>query len=70
MSAIELAVIGGTGLYRLAALQDPEALEGDTPYGRPSGPVRVGRLAGKRVAFLARHGEGHSLPPHRVNRNS
>lgn len=67
MSAIELAVIGGTGLYRLAALQDPEALEGDTPYGRPSGPVRVGRLAGKRVAFLARHGEGHSLPPHRVN---
>ncbi|HBD20185.1 MAG TPA: S-methyl-5'-thioinosine phosphorylase [Arenimonas sp.] len=67
MSAIELAVIGGTGLYRLAALQDPEAFEGDTPYGRPSGPVRVGRLAGKRVAFLARHGESHSLPPHRVN---
>jgi 5'-methylthioinosine phosphorylase len=62
MSAIDLAVIGGTGLYRLAALQAPEALEGDTPYGRPSGPVRVGRLAGKRVAFLARHGEGTRCP--------
>jgi len=38
-----------------------------TPYGAPSGPVRVGRIAGRRVAFMARHGEGHSLPPHLVN---
>ena len=38
-----------------------------TPFGKPSGPVRVGNLRGRRVAFLARHGEGHSLPPHRVN---
>lgn len=67
MDRIDLAVIGGTGVYRLAALQDVEAFEGDTPWGRPSGPVRVGTLAGRRVAFLARHGEGHSLPPHRVN---
>ncbi len=67
MSAIDLAIIGGTGLYRLASLSDVQAVEGDTPYGAPSGPVRVGTLAGRRVAFLARHGEGHSLPPHRVN---
>lgn len=67
MSAIDLAVIGGTGLYRLAALSDVQAVGGDTPYGAPSGPVRVGEMAGRRVAFLARHGEGHSLPPHRVN---
>ena len=67
MAAIDLAVIGGTGLYRLASLQDAEAVAGDTPYGAPSGPIRVGRIAGRRVAFLARHGEGHSLPPHRVN---
>src|SRR5690606_28827831 len=39
----------------------------DTPYGTPSGPVRVGTLGGRRVAFLARHGESHSVPPHRVN---
>jgi 5'-methylthioinosine phosphorylase len=38
-----------------------------TRYGAPSGPVRVGRFAGARVAFLARHGEGHSVPPHRIN---
>ena len=67
MAAIDLAVIGGTGLYKLASLEGAEAVTGDTPYGAPSGPIRVGRIAGKRVAFLARHGEGHSLPPHRVN---
>ena len=67
MAAIDLAIIGGTGVYKLAALRDPQAFEGDTPWGRPSGPVRVGTLAGRRVAFLARHGEGHSVPPHRVN---
>ncbi|MFY2764535.1 S-methyl-5'-thioinosine phosphorylase [Arenimonas sp. MALMAid1274] len=67
MDDIALAVIGGTGLYKLAALDEVEALEGMTPYGAASGPVRVGRIAGQRVAFMARHGEGHSLPPHQVN---
>ncbi|GAB2513845.1 S-methyl-5'-thioinosine phosphorylase [Lysobacter humi (ex Lee et al. 2017)] len=67
MSDIALAVIGGTGLYRLADLQDVQAHEPDTRFGRPSGPVRVGRLGRHRVAFLARHGEGHSVPPHLVN---
>jgi 5'-methylthioinosine phosphorylase len=65
--SIELAVIGGTGLYKLADLQGARALEGGTIYGEPSGPVRVGLLAGRELAFLARHGEGHSLPPHKVN---
>ena len=60
-------MIGGTGLYGLAALHDPEVLQGGTIYGEPSGPVRLGDLGGHRVAFLARHGEGHSVPPHRVN---
>ncbi|HEV8693515.1 MAG TPA: S-methyl-5'-thioinosine phosphorylase [Lysobacter sp.] len=67
MDAIELAVIGGTGLYKLAELQDVETHQPVTHYGALSGPVRVGTLDGHRVAFLARHGEGHSLPPHRIN---
>ena len=62
-----LAVIGGTGLYALAELQDVDTRQPETIYGAPSGPVRIGTLAGNRVAFLARHGEGHSVPPHRVN---
>ena len=63
----DLAVIGGTGLYQLADLQDVETRQPGTPYGAPSGPVRIGTLAGHHVAFLARHGEGHSVPPHKVN---
>ena len=65
--SIDLAVIGGTGIYALAALEDAQAHVPDTRYGTPSGPVRVGTLAGRRVAFLARHGEAHALPPHRIN---
>jgi 5'-methylthioinosine phosphorylase len=64
---IALAVIGGTGLYKLAALDQVETLDGDTIYGPPSGPLRIGRIGEHKVAFLARHGEGHSLPPHRIN---
>ena len=64
---IDLAVIGGTGVYALADLDKAEAHLPDTRYGVPSGPVRVGTMGQRRVAFLARHGEGHSVPPHRIN---
>lgn len=67
MGDIALAVIGGTGVYRLADLEDVETRELETRFGAPSGPVRIGTLDGRRVAFLARHGEGHSVPPHQVN---
>lgn len=64
---IDLAVIGGTGLYRIAELSAVETHQADTPFGAPSGPVRIGTLGARRIAFLARHGEAHSIPPHRVN---
>ncbi|HEY0501990.1 MAG TPA: S-methyl-5'-thioinosine phosphorylase [Lysobacter sp.] len=67
MSDIALAVIGGTGLYKLANLADVRTVQPDTRFGAPSGPIRIGTLDGHRVAFLARHGEGHSLPPHKIN---
>ncbi len=72
MSAIDvppiaLAVIGGTGLYALSNLEDMRTEQPDTPYGTPSAPIRLGRLAGAQIAFLARHGEDHSAPPHRIN---
>ena len=66
-AAIDLAVIGGTGVYALAELADVETVDSATRYGAPSGPIRIGTLAGRRVAFLARHGEGHGVPPHKVN---
>lgn len=67
MDPIALAVIGGTGVYKLAQLDDVNSHVVETRYGTPSGPIRVGTLLGQRVAFLARHGEGHSLPPHKIN---
>ena len=67
MHHIDLAIIGGTGVYKLASLEDVESHLPQTRYGFASGAVRVGTLAGRRVAFLARHGEGHSVPPHKIN---
>lgn len=67
MHPIALAVIGGTGVYKLADLQDVDTREVETRFGKPSGPIRIGTLLGQRVAFLARHGEGHSVPPHLIN---
>ncbi len=62
-----LGIIGGSGFYDLPGLTDAETVEFETPFGPPSAPLLVGRLHGKRVVFLARHGEGHRLLPGEVN---
>jgi 5'-methylthioadenosine phosphorylase len=62
-----LAIIGGTGLYDLAGMQIERELSPDTPFGRASGPVLQGRMHGRELLFLARHGAGHKLLPHEVN---
>jgi 5'-methylthioinosine phosphorylase len=67
MRHIELAVIGGTGLYKFPGLEQVERHAVDTPYGSPSDSIVVGQVGAHRVAFLARHGESHTIPPHRVN---
>ena len=64
---IDLAVIGGSGLYQFPGLENARRRAMDTPYGPASGEVVLGDFAGKRLAFLARHGESHTLAPHRVN---
>ncbi|MFG2693249.1 S-methyl-5'-thioadenosine phosphorylase [Kitasatospora sp. NPDC048407] len=61
----ELGVIGGSGLYAL--LEDVTEVHVETPYGPPSDALFIGEAAGRRVAFLPRHGRGHRLPPHRIN---
>lgn len=62
-----LAIIGGTGLTSLETLEIVRREMVSTPYGEPSGPVTHGVLAGHPVAFLARHGYGHTIPPHQIN---
>lgn len=67
MAEARLAVIGGSGLYRMEGLQVAEEVQLETPFGRPSAPIVLGELAGRQAAFLARHGLGHHLSPSEVN---
>jgi 5'-deoxy-5'-methylthioadenosine phosphorylase len=62
-----LAIIGGSGLTRLANLDVRRREVVRTPYGEPSGPLTFGTIQGREVIFLARHGEHHTIPPHEVN---
>jgi 5'-methylthioadenosine phosphorylase len=64
---ISLAIIGGSGLYSMTGLTGTEEIDRETPFGRPSAPIVLGQLEGHRIAFLARHGIGHSLTPSEVN---
>jgi 5'-methylthioadenosine phosphorylase len=61
----EIGVIGGSGFYKF--LTDSERVSITTPFGDPTDDILIGGLQGRRVAFLARHGQGHRFPPHRVN---
>jgi 5'-deoxy-5'-methylthioadenosine phosphorylase len=62
-----LAIIGGSGLRQFPGLQTPERRVVRTPYGEPSGALTLGKLAGRDVMFIARHGYGHTLAPHQIN---
>ena len=62
-----LAIIGGSGLTRLASLEVGKRKAARTPYGEPSGALTFGRIGVCDVVFLARHGYGHTIPPHEVN---
>jgi 5'-methylthioadenosine phosphorylase len=63
----EIGIIGGTGLYDPQLLKNVEEVTMDTPYGVPSDAITVGELAGRRVAFLPRHGKKHTIRPTDVN---
>lgn len=60
-------IIGGTGLTDIGSLVVEETQEPVTAWGAPSAPLQIGRIGGRRVVFLARHGNPHRIPPHRVN---
>jgi 5'-methylthioinosine phosphorylase len=62
-----LAIIGGSGLTQLSTLAVTRREVVRTPYGEPSAPLLFGSIAGRPAVFLARHGHGHTIPPHRVN---
>ncbi len=61
----EIGVFGGSGFYQF--LEDPETVQVETPYGLTSSDITIGTVAGRKVAFLPRHGPGHTIPPHLIN---
>jgi len=67
MTEPRIGVIGGSGLYQMAGLEVEETRTINTPFGEPSSAIVLGRLNGKQVAFLARHGTHHQISPSEVN---
>ena len=67
MAQAEIGIIGGSGLYSMKGLTDVREVSLETPFGPPSDPYVLGTLAGRKVAFLARHGRGHRLLPTELN---
>jgi 5'-methylthioadenosine phosphorylase len=63
----EIGIIGGTGVYDPDMLQNRRELALSTPFGSPSDKIVLGELGGRRIAFINRHGHGHSIPPHMIN---
>jgi 5'-methylthioadenosine phosphorylase len=66
MPTAKVGVIGGTGLYDIEGLTDVQEVDVNTPFGKPSDSIITGRLSGVGVAFLPRHGRGHSIMPTEV----
>ncbi|MDP6770380.1 MAG: S-methyl-5'-thioadenosine phosphorylase [Anaerolineales bacterium] len=64
---ITLAFIGGSGLYDMSDLSNREEIEVNTPFGKPSSTIMTGILSDQKVAFLARHGKGHTISPSEIN---
>jgi 5'-methylthioadenosine phosphorylase len=67
MDTAQIGIIGGSGLYDMASVIDRKEVTLTTPFGDPSGPYVTGTLHGRRVAFLARHGAGHTILPSEIN---
>jgi 5'-methylthioadenosine phosphorylase len=62
-----IGIIGGSGLYRIDGLEEVAEIDVATPFGAPSDAIVSGRLAGRQIYFLPRHGRGHRIMPHEVN---
>jgi 5'-methylthioadenosine phosphorylase len=65
--SVKIGIIGGSGLYKMGIIDDADEVSVDTPFGKPSDKITIGKIAGTEIAFLPRHGKGHGIPPHQVN---
>jgi 5'-methylthioadenosine phosphorylase len=67
MEHVEIGIIGGSGFYQMKGIEDSHTVELDTPFGKPSEKFLLGKIQGKSIAFLSRHGIGHRYNPSEVN---
>lgn len=67
MEQVEIGIIGGSGFYQMKGIEDSHTVELDTPFGKPSEKFLLGKIQGKPMAFLSRHGTGHRFNPSEVN---
>lgn len=65
--SIKIGIIGGSGLSKMGIIKNIEEIEVNTPFGKPSDKITLGKIEGVNIAFIPRHGKGHAIPPHKVN---
>lgn len=65
--SVDLGIIGGTGIYQINEVTIKDEIKIETPFGNPSAPIIIGEIGGRSIAFLARHGQGHVIPPSDIN---
>jgi 5'-methylthioadenosine phosphorylase len=66
MSA-KVGIIGGSGLYKMGIFKNTEEIDVETPFGKPSEKIILGKIGNTEIAFIARHGNNHTIPPHKIN---
>lgn len=65
--SVKIGIIGGSGLYKMGIMDDVEEISVDTPFGKTSDKITLGKISDVDVAFLPRHGKGHAIAPHKIN---
>ncbi|MEA2055247.1 MAG: S-methyl-5'-thioadenosine phosphorylase [Candidatus Thermoplasmatota archaeon] len=65
--SVKIGIIGGSGLYKMGIIDGVEEINVNTPFGKPSDKITLGKICGVDIAFLSRHGKDHTIPPHMIN---
>jgi 5'-methylthioadenosine phosphorylase len=63
----KVGIIGGSGLYKMGIFKNTEEIDVETPFGKPSEKIILGKIGSTEIVFLARHGNNHTIPPHKIN---
>ena len=65
--SVKIGIIGGSGLYKMEIIDDTEEIDINTPFGKPSDNITIGKINNVDIAFLPRHGRSHAIAPHKIN---